>query len=89
MAPLLTLRGPTARVGGPTPLDAVGLALELLAADAHHVVAVDDGHVVVTGTPDEVLRAPRAALARRPVSAVDPGRERAVTDLTAPTATGP
>ncbi|MDT9686205.1 hypothetical protein RND61_29675 [Streptomyces sp. TRM76323] len=88
MAPLLTLRGPTARIGGPVPLDAVGLALEPLAADAHHVVAIDDGHVVVTGTPDEVLRAPRATLTRRPVSAMAPGGERAVTNLTAPTASG-
>ncbi|WP_236241240.1 ATP-binding cassette domain-containing protein [Streptomyces sp. CC228A] len=32
--------------------------LELLAAVADHVVVVDDGRVVETGAPDEVLRAP-------------------------------
>ncbi|MFF8605508.1 ABC transporter ATP-binding protein [Streptomyces sp. NPDC015346] len=63
--------------------------LELLAAVAHHVVVIDNGHVVETGTPDEVLCAPRATLTRRLVSAMDLGTDRAATDLTAPAPSGP
>ncbi|MFB6983790.1 ABC transporter ATP-binding protein [Streptomyces scopuliridis] len=62
--------------------------LELLAAVAHHVVVIDNGHVVETGTPDEVLRTPRATLTRRLVSAMDLGTERTAMDLAAPTAPG-
>ncbi|MFJ3160281.1 ABC transporter ATP-binding protein [Streptomyces kanasensis] len=53
--------------------------LALLAGVAHHVVVVDDGHVVETGPPDDVLRAPRATLTRRLVSAMDLGTGRADT----------
>ncbi|MFD5099414.1 ABC transporter ATP-binding protein [Streptomyces albidochromogenes] len=59
--------------------------LELLAAVAHHVVVVDGGHVVETGAPEQVLRAPRAALTRRLVRAMRLGALTA-TDLTAPSA---
>ncbi|WP_221352008.1 ABC transporter ATP-binding protein [Streptomyces beigongshangae] len=55
--------------------------LELLSAVAHHIVVLDGGHVVETGTPDQVLHAPRAALTRHLVSAMDLGR--------APASTGP
>lgn len=61
--------------------------LELLAAVAHRVVVIDDGHVVETGTPEDLLRAPRAALTRRLVSAIDLGAER-VTDPAVPSAPG-
>ncbi|QGV81964.1 ABC transporter ATP-binding protein [Streptomyces ficellus] len=54
--------------------------LGLLAAVAHHVVVIDEGRVVETGAPDEVLRAPRAALTRRLVDAMDLGAGRAVAD---------
>ncbi|OII70203.1 ABC transporter ATP-binding protein [Streptomyces sp. CC77] len=62
--------------------------LALLAAGAHHVVGGDDGRVVETGAPDEVLRAPRAAPTRRLVDAVDLGARRAAADLTAPAPSG-
>lgn len=55
--------------------------LELLAAVAHHIVVIDGGHVVETGAPEQVLHAPRAALTRQLVRAMDLG--------TAPTAPDP
>ncbi|MEW2635458.1 ATP-binding cassette domain-containing protein [Streptomyces sp. NPDC048389] len=55
--------------------------LELLAAVAHHIVVVDGGHVIESGTPDQVLHAPRTTVTRKLVRAMDLG--------TAPAATGP
>jgi peptide/nickel transport system ATP-binding protein len=67
--------------------------LGLLAAVAHHVVVVDGGRVVESGTPAEVLRSPRAALTRRLVSAMDLGTGRGRADSAAagpdPTGEGP
>ncbi|ORT57233.1 ATP-binding cassette domain-containing protein [Streptomyces sp. CB03238] len=62
--------------------------LELLAAVAHHIVVIDGGHVVESGTPDQVLHAPRATLTRQLVSAMDLGTAPAATDLTAPSVSG-
>ncbi|WP_433548664.1 ABC transporter ATP-binding protein [Streptomyces sp. CA-294286] len=45
--------------------------LELLAAVAHRVVVLDEGRVVETGAPEQVLQAPRAPLTRRLVRAMD------------------
>ncbi|MGV9451629.1 ABC transporter ATP-binding protein [Streptomyces sp. NPDC003635] len=47
--------------------------LELLAAVAHHILVLDDGRIVETGAPEQVLREPRAPLTRRLVRAMDLG----------------
>ncbi|WP_309235782.1 ATP-binding cassette domain-containing protein [Streptomyces sp. TRM64462] len=62
--------------------------LELLAAVAHHIVVIDSGHVVETGTPQQVLRAPRATLTRQLVRAMDLGTALKATDLAAPSVSG-
>ncbi|PCG87645.1 ABC transporter [Streptomyces sp. WZ.A104] len=62
--------------------------LELLAAVAHRIVVIDSGHVVETGTPQQVLRAPRAALTRQLVHAMDLGRALKATDQAAPSVSG-
>ncbi|WP_028812545.1 ABC transporter ATP-binding protein [Streptomyces flavidovirens] len=63
--------------------------LELLAAVAHHIVVIDGGHVVETGTPEQILDAPRATLTRQLVRAMDLGTALTATDLaTAPSVSG-
>ncbi|MFE9396583.1 ABC transporter ATP-binding protein [Streptomyces flavidovirens] len=63
--------------------------LELLAAVAHHIVVIDGGHVVETGTPEQILDAPRATLTRQLVRAMDLGTALAATELaTAPSVSG-
>lgn len=62
--------------------------LELLAAVAHHIVVVDGGHIVETGSPDQVLREPRATLTRRLVRAMDLRTALESTEPSAATATG-
>ncbi|GAA2435470.1 ABC transporter ATP-binding protein [Streptomyces lavendulocolor] len=47
--------------------------LELLAAVAHHIVVVDAGHVVETGSPERILGAPRATPTKELVRAMDLG----------------
>ncbi|MGW0394803.1 hypothetical protein ACWDYJ_28760 [Streptomyces sp. NPDC003042] len=54
--------------------------LQLLAAVAHHIVVIDGGHVVETGTPEQILHAPRATLTRQLVRAMDLGTALTITD---------
>lgn len=49
--------------------------LELLAAVAHHILVLDDGRIVETGAPEQVLQEPRASLTRRLVRAMDLGTD--------------
>ncbi|MGW0561695.1 ABC transporter substrate-binding protein [Streptomyces sp. NPDC003016] len=53
----------------------------LLAAVAHHIIVIDGGHTVGTGTPDQVGRALRTNLTRRLVRAMDLGTALVATDL--------
>ncbi|MGW6566277.1 ABC transporter ATP-binding protein [Streptomyces sp. NPDC054975] len=62
--------------------------LELLAAVAHHVVVLDGGHVVETGSPDQVLREPRDGLTRQLVRAMDLRTALEAPEPTAATASG-
>ncbi|QIP83301.1 ABC transporter ATP-binding protein [Streptomyces sp. Tu 2975] len=62
--------------------------LELLAAVAHHIVVIDGGHVIESGTPDQVLHAPQATLTRQLVSAMDLGTASAATGPTASSVSG-
>ncbi|MGA5411310.1 ABC transporter ATP-binding protein [Streptomyces lavendulocolor] len=47
--------------------------LELLAAVAHHIVVIDAGHVVETGSPERILGAPLATPTKELVRAMDLG----------------
>ncbi|MGA5424725.1 ABC transporter ATP-binding protein [Streptomyces lavendulocolor] len=60
--------------------------LELLAAVAHHIVVIDAGHVVETGSPERILGAPRATPTKELVRAMDLGSAPAA-DAPAATAT--
>jgi peptide/nickel transport system ATP-binding protein len=57
--------------------------LELLAAVAHHIVVIDAGHVVETGSPERILGAPRATPTKELVRAMDLGSALAADALAA------